>query len=454
MATAPPARHARSAVMLAVGVAVVGVSGFGFLAIVGHTLSSTEAVAVTAIYMIINIIGPGLFYSLEQETNRVVSSGLSGGVDPTPGLRRSAMLGLLLTAATTVVVVAISPILISRNFAGHALFLAWLVVGILSAAGVYFVRGLLAGCKEFGSYSTTLIVEGMARLLPCVAIAAAGAANQDLYAVLFAVGGAVAVLVALPRVRHWLRHFRQLSARDDVDADAVRAVHEGHRFGRIARGLGLLATATILTQLVANLAPLVVSARLVDRPAVASAFVFAFVLSRIPLLPYGPLQSMMLPVLSAAAVRGDHGAVWRVVRAALLAVAGLGVLGTAGSALFGPWVVVTFFGTETRPSATVMALLTLSTMVLLVSLVFQPALVALGKHHTVSLAWIAGTAVLVVLLAVPIDPIAGAVTAQLVGPAVVAGTSAIGLVRATRPAAPEPAGTDVEHPHRPTIRTS
>jgi O-antigen/teichoic acid export membrane protein len=431
MASSITARRARSAAGMAVGVAVVGVSGFGFLAIVGHTLSSAEVVAVTAVYMIINIVGPGLFYSLEQETARVVSGGLAAGVDPTPGLRRAAGLGLALAGGTAVLALAGAPILTGRLFGGHAPFLAWLVLGIAAAAMIYLVRGVLAGAREFGGYSVSLIVEGLARLLPCAAIALAGAASQDVFAAVFALGGVVAALAVLPRLRDRVRAFRRLERPSGSDPLTGVEVEESHRFGRIARGVGLLATATMLAQLVANLAPLVVTARLVDAPAAAGAFVFAFVLSRMPMLGYGPLQSMLLPALTGRAVREDHAAVRRAVRAALLAIAALGVPAVAGSALFGPWLVVTFFGAETRPSASVMALLTLSTMVLLAGLVLQPALVALGQHHTVSVAWIAGTAVLAALLAIPVDPVTGAVIAQLAGPAVVVALAAVGFLRAS-----------------------
>jgi O-antigen/teichoic acid export membrane protein len=436
MASETPGRQARSAAAMTVGVLVVGLSGFGFLAVVGNTLSSTEAVAVTGLYMIINIVGPGLFYSLEQETSRLVSSGLASGVNPATGLRRTAILSLVLSGATTVVVLALSPILVSRNFGGHTSFIFWLVLGIFAGAAIYFVRGALAGYGEFGTYSVTLIAEGTARLVPCFVLAVIGSANQDLFGLLFAAGALLAALPAVSRLRHRARNFEPTGP-----AVSAETVHEAQRFGRIARSLALLATATLLTQLVSNLAPLLVSARMVDQAAVASAFNFAFVLSRVPLLLYGPVQSMMMPGLTASTVRGDHVAVRRTVRKALMALAVIGAPAIVGAGLLGPWVVVTFFGAEVRPSAMVMALLALSTMLLLVSLVFQPALVALGKQHTVSVAWIVGTAVLIAVLALPIDPIDGAVIAQLVGPIVVVVIAGAGLLRATAPTNPAPVVT-------------
>lgn len=436
MALETPGGQARSAAAMTVGVLVVGLSGFGFLAVVGNTLSSTEAVAVTGLYMIITIVGPGLFYSVEQETSRLVSSGLAGGVNPATGLRRVATLSLLLSGAAVVVVLALSPLLVSRNFGGHTSFMAWLVLGIFAGAAIYFVRGALAGYGEFGTYSVTLIVEGAARLVPCLVLAVIGSANQNLFGLLFAAGALVAALPAISRLRTRMRTFEPVGT-----VDSVEAVHDAQRFGRIALSLALLATATLLTQLVSNLAPLLVSAKMVDQPEVASAFNFAFVLSRVPLLLYGPVQSMMMPGLTAATVRGDHAALRRTMRKALMALMVIGVPAIAGAGLIGPWAVVTFFGAEVSPPAAVMALLALSTMLLLVSLVFQPALVALGKQRTVFVAWIVGTAVLIALLALPFDPIDGAVIAQLIGPMVVVVIAGAGLLRATAPTNPAPVVT-------------
>ena len=49
----------------------------------------------------------------------------------------------------------------------------------------------------------------------------------------------------------------------------------------------------------------------------------------------------------------------------------------------------------------------------------QPALVALGRHHLATAAWLAGALVFVALLFVPGDPVTGAVAAQVAAPTVV-----------------------------------
>ncbi|MCK2237519.1 MULTISPECIES: lipopolysaccharide biosynthesis protein [unclassified Crossiella] len=426
---------ARSAVLMGLGLAVLGASGFGFLAVVGRTLSPSDQAGVLGLYMIINILGPGLFVALEQETNRVLSSGTAAGVDPRPGIRRAALLGAGLAGVTVLVVLALSPILVENNLGGHPSLLVWIVVGALASAAIFFARGLLAAGHQLTGYAASLATEGLSRLLPCVLLAWLGYAAADGYGLVFALGGGFALLVALPWLRRVLAATKVIGEpADPVNAAAVLA---GHSTRTIAHGLALLGLATLLAQLVANLAPLVVTGRMPDAPAVAVAFGFAFVLTRIPLLLFGPVQAMMLPALTAAAVRGDLAEVRRRVGLILLAVAGVGLPGALLSALIGPWLVVTFFGAKVQPDALDMGLLGLSTVLLMIAQVLQPALVAFGRHRVVSVGWVIGTAVLVGLLVLlPMEPIPAAVVAQLVGPLLVVLVTAAGLWRAIGHRAP------------------
>src|SRR4029453_115751 len=98
-----------SAIPMAGGLLMVGVGGFGFLVVVGHTTSVTAKAALSALYLIGNVAGAGLFAGLEQETSRVISRGLAAGVDPRPGLRRAAMVGVGLAGVAMLVLLALAP---------------------------------------------------------------------------------------------------------------------------------------------------------------------------------------------------------------------------------------------------------------------------------------------------------------------------------------------------------
>ncbi|GAA4417786.1 hypothetical protein GCM10023148_15970 [Actinokineospora soli] len=59
--------------------AVVGLAGYGFLAVAGHTLGPDGAAAAAAFYLVLGIAGPGVFTGLEQETSRSASAWLARG---------------------------------------------------------------------------------------------------------------------------------------------------------------------------------------------------------------------------------------------------------------------------------------------------------------------------------------------------------------------------------------
>lgn len=396
------------------GLAVVGVAGYAFLALSGHTLGTGDAAAVASLYLLVNIIGPGVFTALEQETSRAVSAGLAVGASVAPVRRRALLAGAGLLAVVVLVLLAASPVLVAKAFGGRWALFGALVLGSATAAAVYLVRGLLGGRRRFGGYAATLAVEGFARLLPCVVLALAGTPGAGAFGLLFAAGSAFGVLAGLPALRG-----------NPADGDPVPAP-------AMVRPIAVLVGSTVLSQLVANLAPVVVSGRLTTDTATAAAFASAFVLVRVPLLMFAPVQAMLLPTLTSAATRGDLGTVRRALRLILTAVAVVGLLGTLLSFVLGPWAVRVLFGAHVTLPSSVLGVLGLGTCVLLVAQVLQPALVALGLHRAATLSWLLGSAVLTGLLFLPGDPLDAAVLAQIAGSVLVVGGMVWALAGALR----------------------
>ena len=187
----------------------------------------------------------------------------------------------------------------------------------------------------------------------------------------------------------------------------------------MARATGLLVVSG-LTYIVANTAPLVLTARLPAAPEVAASFVSLFVLARIPVFLFGPVQAFLLPTLTAGAERADLPYLRSRLRVALLAVAAVGIPGALLTAALGPWAARTFFGAPLDLSHTAAGLLGVGTVAMLAAQVLQPALVALRAHRTATTAWAVGVLAFGAVLAAPVDPVMAAVTAQVVGPTVVA----------------------------------
>jgi O-antigen/teichoic acid export membrane protein len=403
------------------GLLVLGASGYGFIALAGHTLSTADAAAVQSLYLMINIIGPGVFVALEQETSRSVSAALAGGGRAAPVARRAVTLAALLLVGLLVVLAAISPVLLPRALGGHWSLLVAVLLGTCTSALVYLARGVLGGTRRFGGYAMTLAFEGAARLVPSAIVAVSGAPNAAAYALLFASGSAIGALAGTP----WLRRLDKADPTGPVGIDEQLAGVDptaSPDYGALkamATATLVLAGSTVLSQLVANVAPIVVNARLVGDSALAASFTSAFVLVRIPFFLFAPVQAMLLPTLTAAATTGRLSVFQRTLRLILIVIAVVGVPGAIASLLVGPWAVQVLFGAHVKLSGPLLGVLGIGTIALMIAQVLQPALVALGRHRAVTMAWLSGSVVLIALLFLPGDPVMAAVLAQLLGSALV-----------------------------------
>lgn len=390
---------------LTVGLGLVGAAGYAFVAVVGQVFAgpaaAAELSALTSLYLLVNIIGPGLFAAFEPEMSRAVSAQVAVNRPIRPVVRRIAVLASATLAALAIVLVVAWPVVLERVFLGRWSLLVALLVASMGAAAVYWVRGILSGQQRFGGYGISLYLEGVARLLPCLLLLLLAVREPAAYGFAFAAGAGVAAVALAPTLR--------LGPACGVNAP----------IGGIGRGLLFLGTATLLTQTVANLAPVVVSYRMPGDLVTASAFGVSFVLARIPLMLFAPIQAVLLPHLTRAAEAGRMDTVRHRMWQVLLAVAAIGAPCVVAGVLLGPWAVEVLFGVATPPSPLVFGLLGFSAVLIMAALVMQPALVALQQQRTVMVAWVAGAVVLLAALAAPIDPVDAALLGQLAGPSVV-----------------------------------
>lgn len=427
----------RSAGLMSGGTVLVGAAGYAFVALGGHTLPAADAAALSSFYLLVSIIGPGLFVALEQETNRATSSALALRSPAGPVIRRAATHGAVLWAVAFLVLGAMYPYLVERSLLGHRELFWAIVLSTVTAGAVYFARGVLGGMQRFEGYAATLAGEGLTRLVPALVIAVAGLATVELYGWVFALGSGVGAVAALGWLRKRVDAPRPESptAEDDPVTGAARSRSGVPRVG----GFVSLVSATLLAQAVANLAPVVVTARLTAEPATAAAFAAGFILARVPLFVFSPLQAVVLPAVSTAVTHGENLSVYRIVRPVLLAATGVCVLGVVSLSTVGPWAVRTLLGAEAPLSGAVLGLLGAGTLLLIAAQVLQAALVALQAHLAVTVSWQLSIVSLIALLMLPIHPVEAAVVAQLTCSAVVviamSATLAVRLRSAAVPAA-------------------
>lgn len=406
------------------GLVVVGIAGYVFLALAGHAFSTADAAALASFYLIVSIVGPGVFVGLEQETSRSTSAWLAR--DRRFGIvaRHAALVGAALLAVVAVALLLIGPLLTDKALSGQWGLFAAIFVAVSAAAAMYLVRGLLGGMQRFGGYAATLTVEGLVRLLLCVTVVVLGNPDATWYAITFGVGTVLAVAAGLP----WLRHPHAGAVPDTVDT--VDTIDDAASLRAMARRLVLMVAAAFGFQLVANLAPIVVTAKLgAADTATAAAFASAFVLVRIPVLLFAAVQAMLLPALTKAATVGDFATVRATLGKFLAAVAVIGTPTVLLALLIGPEAVELLFGAKVRLPSGVVGLLAIGTVLVLTTQVLMPALLALGKHRIVTMAWALGTVVLVGALTLPFSPTAAAAWAQIAGCGAVVLTMALSLSR-------------------------
>jgi O-antigen/teichoic acid export membrane protein len=193
----------------------------------------------------------------------------------------------------------------------------------------------------------------------------------------------------------------------------------------------------------------VVTSRLAQDSAVALAFGQAAVVARIPLLLFSPVQTMLLPGLTAAVTRGELRTVARRVALTLAAIAVSGTLAVVVFVLLGPWVLRTFLHTTTDLGAVILLLLATSTVVVIAAYAVQPALVALGRDRVVTAGWALGTAVTLTLALLPGDAVSLGAFGQLAGPALTLVVVLLGLragLRAPAQGMPEPVAATASAP--------
>ncbi|MEY9925994.1 O-antigen/teichoic acid export membrane protein [Catenulispora sp. GP43] len=420
--------------MMTASVLLVAGGGYLFLMLAGGLSDKKEAAAMASMYVLVNLIGQGVFAGLEQETSRSLSRAAAVGDDTGPVMRRAVRHTAALLAVCCVFVAAASPILVAGPLHKQWVLIPTVLVGTVSYALSYLVRGLLGGQQLFGGYSATLVAEGLSRIVPCLAIVAVGAGSALIYCAVYSCGLFFSAGIGW---YFWLRPrlARQRAeaagtaasathadaavhadAKADANANADTDTHESGLRAWYSAGLLFLVGAALLTQLVANLPALGASSRLGAHPATATAFVQAATLARIPLLLVGPVTALLLPRLTAAGAIGDMRAVRTTVRTGSIAMLALGSLAGAGLGVLGPWVLKTFFHAS-GISALSLVLMAIGTAGLMTVGVLQPTLIGLARQRQVPIAWVIGAVAMGVAVVWPGDPVAAAVAASLVGPA-------------------------------------
>jgi O-antigen/teichoic acid export membrane protein len=435
--------------LLGFGLVVSGAAGSGFLAIVIRSVSDKDFAALSGLNFLLATISTGVMSGLEQEMARGVSKALALGTGAAAVIRRQSRQGFWLIAGTVAVVCALSPVLVTRWLGGHWYLFGELLIGLLGTLGTFQVRGLLSGRQDFKAFSVTLIVEGVARLLPSILILAFSNGSTWVFGLLFAVGPVLAALSGM--FGPWVRkdHAEGGAAAEAATAAAVAEPDEVER--RSVSNLVLLTAASLANQLLLNAVPLLVVARysgskdpkIVGLVAAISA---AVGLTRLGILVLFSLQAPLLPRLTAAAARGDYAEVRRRTVPLLGLCTAVGLTAVAACWLIGPWTVHTIMGARSPLPGGFLAALAAGTLFMMVGLLLQSALIALGRHKMVLLAWSLGVAVTIPVFLLSDSILTTTAATAVAGPLVAAVLMAVDMQWATTVRRPHADGAEALAP--------
>ncbi len=348
---------------------IAGIATYAFFKVGELALGGEEAFEpIVSMWFATFALAPGFFLPLEQELGRALSHRTAIGEGGRPVVHRIVVLGAIVAVTVLTAIVVASPLIAGRYFDGDWWMLAALATAFVAYAPAHLARGVCAGSGRFHSYAIVMGSDGIIRIAACLALWAIGVTGAAPYA--FAVALAPLIPVIVVGVRGELR----------TDAGPPAEWHE------VTQNLGWLLLGTVFAASLLNAGP--VTANLLSdagEKELVTQFGYGVLLARIPLFLFQAVQAALLPRLSRLAARGMLDEFRSGLRKLMYLVAAVGVVGTAGAFVLGPFAIRTVYDTDL--SGRTLAMLALSSAIYMAALATAQAVLALRGHALVALGW-------------------------------------------------------------------
>jgi O-antigen/teichoic acid export membrane protein len=388
-----------------VGLAIVG-SGLlvnAYLAIIARSISAAEYAYYGAFWSLALVAGFGVYLPIEQETARLMQV-----PDRPRGLLRAALLAALSMAALQVAVVAGAAPWLARAFGGHGISVVAFALLCLVSSGQFVVRGALIGMDRMGRLALVMLADTLLRVVLAGGVALlAGHPGSPAFAwtLVSAIGLAHAPQLYLLATRRTRLGQVPAMGEHTVTVPEVR------------RAVAPLLLGSLCAQVLLNGPPVLIPALAQNELEVTRAgqFLAAFTLARVPLFLVVPLQTALLPMLTALLHTGDRAALRRVMGRIAVGLAALGVAAVLLGWFVGPLLVGLIFGDAYVLGGRDVALLALGVAAHIGLVLVTQVLVAAVRHRLVAWAWLTGVTVGAVILFVVPDLLLGAELAFLTG---------------------------------------
>jgi O-antigen/teichoic acid export membrane protein len=362
---------------VALSLLVAGIATYAFFIVGRHALGSEEAFApIVSLWFATFSLAPGFYLPLEQEMGRALSHRKAREQGGLPVVKRISMLGAIIATMVLVAILLASPLIASEYFDGDWWMVAALATAFVAYAPAHLARGVCAGTGRFRSYAVVIGSDGIVRIIACVLLAFVGIEAAGPYG--FAVALAPLVPVTLVGLRGQLR--------TEPGPDAA--------WQEVSQNLGWLLIGTVFAAALLNAGPVTATLLADDGQGdVVTKFGYGVLLARIPLFMFQAVQAALLPRLARLAAKGQFDEFRDGLRKLLYLVGAVGVIGTSGAFVLGPFVLRRVYDTDL--SGRTLAMLALSSAIYMAGLASAQAVIALQGHKWVAFGWAIGAVVFV-----------------------------------------------------------
>jgi O-antigen/teichoic acid export membrane protein len=364
-------------VPVAAALFIAGIATFAFFRIGTNAVGGQEEFEpISSLWFATFALAPGFFLPLEQELGRGIGQRRALGQGGHPVVTKVSRLGVLLGGVVALVILALSPIITANYFDGDWVMLAALITAFVGYAPAHLARGICSGSGRFHSYAIVMGSDGVVRIVLCVVLATVGITAAGAYG--FAV--ALAPLFGLAFV------YRRGDLRTEPGPPAT--------WGEVTPNLGWLLLGTVCAATLLNAGP-VITAVLAepDQAAQVTQFGYGVLLARVPLFMFQAVQAALLPRLSRLAAKGELTEFRAGLKRLLSLVIAVGVIGTVGAFVLGPWAIDVVYDAEL--SGRTLSMLAAGSACYMLALALAQAVIALKGHAYVALGWAIGIVALV-----------------------------------------------------------
>jgi O-antigen/teichoic acid export membrane protein len=356
---------------VAIGLFVAGISAYIFFKIGQQALGQDGFKPIVAMWFIAFALVPGFFLPIEQEVSRAIAHRRAIGQGGLPVVQRVSQIALGIFVVLCIGVIALSPQLNTTLFENEY-FVTWcLLLSFATYAPMHLARGICSGSGRFGAYGLIIGLDGAVRVLACAVLWMLGVTAVGAYALTIALSPVLGVLIAGATGK--------LHTEDGPPAS----------WAEVTPNLGWLLLGSLFAAALVNAGPITVDILSADSPPeTVTRFGNAVIFARIPLFLFQAVQAALLPRLARLAAQRQLPEFKRGLRQLLILVVGVGIVGTIGAFVFGPWLLDLVYegGIDRRT----MTLLAFASALYMLALALAQAVIALSGHALVAAGWCAG----------------------------------------------------------------